>query len=75
MNKKEPGETEEIMVDGHKLKVTVGGPGDKLASQKRIDKLNAMKIALTYTERHGVRKMTPEKAMEIADKFLAWLEK
>ena len=73
MSKKE----EEILTNlgGHDAKITLGNPADKLAAQKRIDKLNAMRIALTYIEGQNMVEVTPEKATEIADKFLAWIEK
>jgi len=67
--------SEEILTGKHPLKITVANPADKLAEQKRIDKLNSMKIALTYIEIQGMTKMTPKKATEIADEFLEWLEK
>lgn len=62
-------------IEGHEAKIILGSPEETAAKKKRADKLTAIKIALTYIESHGGRKMTPEKAMEIADKFLAWLEK
>jgi len=70
MNKEKP---EEILTElgGHKAKITLGNP----VNQKRVDKLNAMRIAMTYIEGQGMTKVTPKKATEIADEFLSWLEK
>lgn len=62
-------------VGGHDAKISFGNPIDKLAEQKRMDKLNAMRIALTYIESQGMIKVSPEEATKIADKFLKWLEK
>lgn len=56
---------------GHKAKITLGNP----IQQKRADKLNSMRIALTYIESQGMIKVTPKKAIEIADEFLEWLKK
>lgn len=67
--------SEEILTGKHPLKVTIANPADKLAEQKRVDKLNAMRIALTYIEGQGMMKVTPKKAIKIADEFLGWLEK
>lgn len=64
-------ETKEVILGGHKAKITLGNPTEK----KMVDKLNAMKIALTYIESQGMMKVTPKKATEIADEFLKWLEK
>ena len=69
MKKKE--EPREITLGGHKAKITLGDPADK----KKTDKLNAMRIALTYIEGQGMIKVTPKKATKIADEFLKWLEK
>lgn len=68
-------ESEEILTGKHPLKVTISNPADKLAEQKRMDKLNSMRIALTYIEGQGMMKVTPKKAIEIADEFLEWLKK
>lgn len=57
-------------IGGHDAKITLGNP----ANQKRIDKLNAMRIAQTHIEIQQM-KVTPKKATEIADEFLKWLEK
>lgn len=64
---------EEIVtkLGGHDAKITFGNP----TQQKRVDKLNAMRIALTYIEGQGMIKVTPKKATEIADEFLKWIEK
>lgn len=67
--------SEETLIEGHQLKVSVADPVDKLAEKKRIDKLNSMRIALTYIEGQGMTKVTPKKAIKIADEFLEWLEK
>lgn len=56
---------------GHKAKITLGNP----IQQKRADKLNSMRMALTYIESQDMTKVTPKKAIEIADEFLEWLEK
>ena len=69
--KKEKKEVKEFMLGGHKAKITLGNPEDK----KKADKLNAMRMALTYIESQGMIKVTPKKATEIADEFLEWLEK
>ena len=69
MKKKE--EVEEITLGGHKAKITLGNPADK----KKTDKLNSMRIALTFIEGQGMTKVSPKKATEIADEFLKWLEK
>lgn len=58
-------------IGGHDAKITLGNP----VNQKRIDKLNAMRIAMTYIEGQGMTKVNPKKATEIADEFLSWLEK
>jgi len=61
-----------------KMKVTLADPKEmaeqRLVEKKRADKLNSMKIAMTYIEIQRMRKVTPEEAIEIADKFLKWLE-
>lgn len=64
---------EEILtkLGGHDAKITLGNPADK----KKMDKLSAMRIALTYIESQSMMKVTPKKATEIADEFLKWLEK
>ena len=69
-NKKEK-ESEEFILGGHRAKIKLGNP----AQQKRVDKLNSMRVALTYIEGQGMTKVTPKKAIEIADEFLKWLEK
>lgn len=66
MGKKE----EEFTLGGHRAKITVANP----AAQKKTDKLSSMRIALTYIESQNM-KVSPEKAIKIADIFLAWLEK
>ena len=72
MKKKEEGPKEiEGTFGGHKAKIILGNP----AEQKKVDKLSAMRIALTYIEGQGMTKVTPKKAIEIADEFLEWLEK
>lgn len=68
-------EMKEITLGGHKAKITLANPEDKVAEQKRVDRLNAMRIALTYVESQSMLKVTPKKAIEIADEFLEWLEK
>lgn len=72
--KKEP---KDILTEigGRKAKITLGNSIDRRAEQKRIDKLNSMRIALTYIESQGMTKVNPKKAIEIADEFLKWLEK
>jgi|GEM_PF-3488627 len=77
MSKKEQEEPKEILteVGGLKTKFILTTEAEKLAAKKRINKLDAMKIAMTYIQDQRMRKMTPEKAMEIAGKFLVWLEK
>lgn len=69
---KKEGDIKEIRLGGHRAKLTLGGTS---AERKRIDKLNAMRIAMTYIESQGMTKVTPKKATEIADEFLKWLEK
>jgi len=63
---------------GKGMKVTLMNPKEKLeqklAEVKRIDKLNAMRIAMTHIEAQGL-KVDPKKATEIADEFLEWLKK
>jgi len=56
-------------IGGHDAKITLGNP----VNQKRVDKLNAMRIAMTYIEGQDME-ATPEKAIEIANEFLEWLE-
>jgi len=68
------GKEEEFMIGPHKAKFSLRDPKDIIAGQKRIDKLNAMRITMTYIEIQR-RKATPEQVKEIADKFLKWLEK
>jgi len=68
MKKKE--EVEEIDLGSHKARITLGNPADK----KKNDKLSSMRIALTYIESQNM-KVTPKKAIKIADEFLKWLEK
>jgi len=69
---------EEVLIDP-KVKVILANPGanpeDRLVEKRKNDKLSSMKIALTYIEIQRMRKVTPEEATEIADKFLEWLEK
>lgn len=73
MDKKEQ---EEILTEigGYKAKIILGNPADKLAEKKRIDKLNAMKIAMSYIEIQGL-KCDEKKTTAIADEFLEWLKK
>lgn len=73
MSKKE----EEILMKlgGHDAKMILKSPVEREKEQKRINKLNAMRIALTYIEGQNLVEVTPEKATEIADKFLSWIEK
>lgn len=70
MNKEEPNEIL-TKIGKHEAKIILGNPADK----KKADKLNAMRIALTYIEGQEKTDVTPEEATKIADKFLAWLEK
>lgn len=72
MNKEEPGEPKEILTEigGHKAKLILGNPADK----KKVDKQIAMRMTLTYIESQR-RKATPEQTIEIAEKYLKWLEK
>lgn len=58
-----------INLGGHKAKVVLGDS----SVQKKVDKLSAMRIALTYIESQNMQ-ATPQKAIEIANEFLAWLE-
>jgi len=69
MNKEEPNEIL-TNIGGHKAKIVLGTPADK----KRANKLSAMRITLTYVETQR-RKVTPEQSIEIAEKYLKWLEK
>lgn len=68
-------EIKEINLGGHKAKITLGNPVDRLAEQKRVDKLNSMRMALTYIESQAMTDVNPKKAIEIADEFLEWLKK
>ena len=72
MEKKKTKELEsvELLIDGKRARVTLVNSINK----KRMDKLNSMKIALTYIESQNL-KATPEKTIKIADEFLEWLEK
>jgi len=64
---------EEIItkLGNHQAKIILGDPAEK----KKMDKLNAMKIAMTFIGDRRMRKMTPKETTEIADEFLAWLER
>lgn len=65
----------ELLAGNHRMKVVVEDP-EETAAKKRINKkLNAMRIAQTHIEIQGMKKVSPKKATEIADKFLEWLEK
>jgi len=67
----------EVLV-GKDMKVMLGNPKEiraqKAAEVERMDKLNAMRIAMTHIETQGL-KVDPKKATEIADEFLKWLKK
>jgi len=69
MAKKED-EVTEIKLGSHKARLTLSDP----AAMKKADKLSAMRITLTYVETQR-RKVTPEQTIEIAEKYLKWLEK
>lgn len=56
-------------------KIILKNPAEMAKEQKRIDKLSAMRITLTYIETQSMRKVSPEKTMEIADKYMEWLKK
>jgi len=72
------GMKENEVLMGKGMKVTLANPKEmleqKLAEKERIDKLNAMRIAMTHIETQGL-KVDPKKATEIADEFLKWLKK
>ena len=57
----------EVIIDGkkHPVRITLG--------KDKLDKLNAMRIALTYVESQEAKK-TPEEVIKIADKFQKWLD-
>ena len=67
----------EVLVNKN-MKVMLGNPKEireqKAAEVERMDKLNAMRIAMTHIETQGL-KVDPKKATEIADEFLKWLKK
>ena len=67
----------EVLVNKN-MKVMLGNPKEireqKLAEIERMDKLNAMRIAMTHIEVQEL-KVDPKKATEIADEFLKWLKK
>lgn len=70
--------SEEVLIGKHPMQVTIGNPKDKAEKcreKKMINKLNSMKIALTYIESQGMTDVNPKKATKIADEFLEWLEK
>ncbi len=60
------------------MRITVANPEEmhkqKVAEVERLNKLNAMKIAMTHIEIQGLT-VEPKEATEIADKFLEWLKK
>jgi len=62
---------DEKEIKNPKMKVILGSKDSK----KKQDKLNAMRIALTYIEGQGMVKVTPKKVIGIADEFLKWIEK
>lgn len=71
MSKKEEDFEEKIIdLGGHKAKITLKDP----RAIKKQDKLNAMRIALTYVEGQQME-ASPKKVTEIADEFHKWLEK
>ncbi len=65
-------------VSANQMRITVANPeekaAEKLAEKKRVDKLNAMKIAMSYIEIQRL-KCDEKQTTAIADKFLEWLEK
>jgi len=67
----------EVLVN-KKMKVMLGDPREKqkqkAAEIERMDKLNAMRIAMTHIETQEL-KVDPKEATKIADEFLKWLKK
>lgn len=68
-----------VLVDGQKLELSIENPEEttvrKQVEKRRVDKLNSMRMSLTYVESQQMMEVTPEQVIGYADKFLAWLEK